>query len=57
MGCCLSNEWDAYDDGNSCLKIDERSGVKHTMAIFPVLRCHCWKLFKTANLDFGALDR
>lgn len=26
MCCCLSNEWNAYDDDNSCIKIDEWSG-------------------------------
>lgn len=50
MCCCLSNEWNAYDDDNSCLKIDEWSGVKHKMAISPVLRCHYWKLVITISI-------
>lgn len=50
MCCCLSNEWNAYDDDNSCLKMDEWSGVKHKMAISPVLRCHYWKLVITISI-------
>lgn len=30
MCCCLSNECNAYDDGNSCLKIEEWSVETHS---------------------------
>lgn len=52
MCCCLSNEWNAYDDDNSCL--DERSGVKHAAATSPVLRNQFDRLVRTANQHVGA---
>lgn len=54
MCCCLSNEWNAYDDDNSCLKVDEWSGVKHNGHLpgpeMPLLE------IGYNNQHFGALD-